>query len=73
MPYACTPYAYLLSRCANFCYDHLREKEQFPAVDFAIITPKVGGVNFCHFHSSARGGSRISYLAASTNASAIQP
>ena len=27
--------------------DRLREKEQFPAkVDFAIITPKVGGVNF---------------------------
>ena len=52
----------------------VKEKEQFPAkVDFAIITPKLGGVNFGHFHSSARGGSRIRYLAAGTNASAIHP
>ena len=30
--------------------DRLREKEQFPAkVDFAMITPKVGGVNFGYF------------------------
>ena len=54
--------------------DRLWEKEQFPAkVDFAIITPKVGGVNFGHFRSSARGDSRILYLAAGTNASTIHP
>ena len=54
--------------------DRLREKEQFPAkVDFVIITPKVGGGNFGRSHISARGDSRIRYLAASTNASAIHP
>ena len=54
--------------------DRLWEKEQFPAkVDFAIITPKVGGVYFGRSHLSALGGSRIPYLAAGTNASAIQP
>ena len=57
-----------------YIYDRLWEKEQFPAkVDFAIITPKVGGVNFGHIRSSARGDSRIRYLAAGTNASAIHP
>ena len=35
----------------QYICDRLREKEQFPAkVDFAIITPKVGGVNFGHSH-----------------------
>ena len=54
--------------------DRLREKEQFPAkVDFAIITPKVGGVNFGRSHLSTPGDSRIRYLAAGTNTSAIHP
>ena len=54
--------------------DRLREKEQFPAkVDFVIITLKVDGVNIGRSHLSAPGDSRICYLAAGTNASAIHP
>ena len=54
--------------------DRLREKKQFPAkVDFAIITPKVGGINFGRSHLSAPGGSRICYLAAGTDESDIHP
>ena len=63
----------LVVRTCIIC-DRLREKEQFPArVDFAIITPKVGGVNFGRSHLSTPGYSRIRYLAAGTNTSAIHP
>ena len=56
-----------LCTCIIIICDRLREKEQFPAkVDFAIITPKVGGDNFGRSHSSAPGGSRIRYLASGT-------
>ena len=64
----------LIEEGCHSCFVYVtRSKGVFRAkVDFAIITPKVGVVSFGKFQLSTQGDSRITYVAASVNASAMR-